>query len=459
MSKLSVWFSRFGRETSGALAPLFALSAFALIGAVGLAIDTARSYGSKSHLQAAVDSAVLATARRLAENPSIDANQAFSLFLNSARPDWHDMVIGSSSVVVDGSTVTAEVSATMPTLFMGVIGTDQVEIATRAVAGFGVGEIELVLALDTTGSMEGAKIAALKTAARDLVDTLKRASRQPDKIKFGLVPFAEYVNVGEVNRFASWIDVPPDTSETREYCGDTYPNATASNCRMETGTCSNDGVSYSCSYQVCDWDLGTPVNQCSTYTDTRTWNGCVGSRNYPLNVKDEGYGSRVPGLQNVSCPAAPIMQLTNDHSAVLSAIDGMSASGSTYIPAGLAWAWRVLSPKEPFSQSNSGANPKLKRYVVLMTDGENTRSPTYPEHHGSDITVSNQLTSETCANIKADNIAIYTIAFQVTDPTIKGILEGCASSKSQFYDASDSAKLMSAFEDIGVQISALRLRQ
>jgi len=459
VSQYSALLGKFVRHSSGALAPLFALSAFALVGAVGLAVDAARSYGGKSHLQAAVDSAVLATARRLAENPSTDVNEVFTSFLTSARPDWHDMTIGRVSVVADGSKVTAEVEASVPTLFMGVVGQDQVDIATRAIAGFGVGEMELVMALDTTGSMEGAKIDALKSAARDLVDTLKRASKRPDLIKFGLVPFAEYVNVGDVNRNASWIDVPADYTENKEYCGDTYPNATSSNCRMETGTCSNDGVSYSCSYEVCDWDLGTPVYQCSIYTNSHAWNGCVGSRNYPLNVKDEGYGQRIPGLLNVSCPAAPIMQLTNDHSAVLSAIDGMSASGATYIPAGLAWAWRVLSPKEPFSQSNSGANPKVKRYVVLMTDGENTRSPTYPEHNGADIAHSNQLTREVCANIKADNISIYAIAFQVTDPTIKSILEGCASSAAQFYDAGDNVKLMSAFEDIGVQISALRLQQ
>lgn len=459
MSKYSPLIGKFIRQTSGALAPLFALSAFALVGTVGLAIDAARSYGSKSHLQAAVDSAVLATARRFSDDPSIDISSVFTTFLNSARPDGHDLAIGRVTVVADGSKVTAEVEAVMPTLFMGVIGTEHVNIATRAVAGFGLGEIELVLALDNTASMEGAKIESLKIAARDLIDTLKRSAKRPDLLSVGIVPFAEYVNVGDANRNASWIDVPSDYSETRQSCGDSYPNATSSNCRMQTGTCSNDGVPYSCSYQVCDWDLGTPVYQCSDYTDNHTWNGCVGSRNYPLNVRDRDYGTRVPGLPDVACPSTAVMPLTNDHSAVLSAIDAMTAAGDTYIPAGLTWAWRVLSPTAPFAESNSNGNSQIKRYLVLMTDGANTRSPTYPAHDGSDGALSNQMTSEVCTNIKADNIAIYTIAFQVTDPAIKNILQACASSAAQFYDAEDGEKLLSAFGDIGVQISALRLQQ
>ena len=53
-----------------------------------------------------------------------------------------------------------------------------------------------------------------------------------------------------------------------------------------------------------------------------------------------------------------------------------------------------------------------------MTDGANTRSPTYPGHDGGDAALANALTSETCTNMKAKpNVTIYTIAFEVTDPT------------------------------------------
>jgi hypothetical protein len=41
--------------------------------------------------------------------------------------------------------------------------------------------------------------------------------------------------------------------------------------------------------------------------------------------------------------------------------------------------------------------------------------------------------------IKAAGVSIYAVAFEVTDPTIQGILRGCATSVSYYYDASTIA--------------------
>lgn len=451
--------SGFWQGERGSIAPLFALSIFVIFGAIGLGVDGARGYGAKSHLQNAVDAAVLATARKVSEQPSTDVTAYFTTIFNASKPAEQNFSINSLAVTKVGNSVEAIVEASLPAVFMSVVGLDRISLASASTAEFGFGDIEVVLALDNTGSMTGSKIASLKTAASGLVDTLSRNAPTPDKLRVGLVPFAKYVNVGMSNRNASWIDVPTDYTTTSEWCGNTYPNATYSNCRMVSGACTLDGVASTCRWETCDTNYGEPVYRCQPYTETFTWNGCVGSRRYPLNVQDGSYGTRVPGLLNAYCPAE-MTPLTTDRDRIRSAIDGMAADGDTYIPEGLMWGWRALSPGEPFSESQSGVNNRVRRYLVLMTDGINSVSPAADgQHSGSDTSQANTYTQEVCSNIKAEGISIFTIAFEVGDNSIKDVLRNCASAGGFFFDASSSSELTAAFDTIGQQMVNLRIKR
>ena len=279
-----------------------------------------------------------------------------------------------------------------------------------------------------------------------------------------LVPFAQYVNVGMDNRYASWMDVPSDSSTTTTSCYDTYPNAVKSNCRMVTYSATNDGVPYTYTVEECDWDYGTAVGVCAPYTSTNTWNGCAGARSNPLNIEDEQYSTRIPGIRNVSCPSK-ILPLSKSASDIKDNINAMVAYGDTYIPSGLVWGWRALSNRGPFTESADDAataGGSVRKYLVLMTDGFNTRSPRYPEgdHEGSDPALANQLTRATCDNIKADSeskIEIYTIAFEVADEGVKDILRCCATPGGAFFDAVDYSKLLTAFSEIGNSVNVARI--
>ncbi len=74
--------------------------------------------------------------------------------------------------------------------------------------------------------------------------------------------------------------------------------------------------------------------------------------------------------------------------------------------------------------------------MVLMTDGANTRSPDYGArtHSGGDVALANIRTAELCSNIKGKDIKIFTVAFDVSDATIKDILRSCATSPSHFFE-------------------------
>ena len=457
LEKLRAAVKAFAKSRRGSIAPLFALSLLAIAGAVGLAIDSARGFGVKTRLQNALDAAALATARRVAQDPNADVNLVFTQYFNASNPATYGATISSLSANKVGNAVQANVQADLPTTFMQIFGRTSLAIPSSATAEFGIGEVELILALDNTASMAGVKIDTLKAAAQSLVDTMSNNAATPDKLRVGVVPFAKYVNVGLGNRNAPWISVPLDWNETVNWCGDTYPNATYTNCRTVSGACTLDGIPSTCSWQQCDTNLGNPVYQCTTNVVQHRWNGCVFARPTPLDVQDGSYGTRIPGKMDETC-STPVTPLTTDRQAIRDAITAMTPDGDTYIPEGVMWGWRLLSPQAPFDQSLSG-NGNVSRYMVLMTDGVNSVSPTATGHDGSDLTAANANLLQACTNAKADGITIFAVAFEVTDNAIKGILSSCATSGALFYDATDTNQLTAAFNAIGQQLVNLRIKQ
>ena len=99
------------------------------------------------------------------------------------------------------------------------------------------------------------------------------------------------------------------------------------------------------------------------------------------------------------------------------------------------------------------------KYIVLMTDGENTKSPVYPFHWGSDTVNANRITSTLCTNAKAAGITVYTVGFKVQAQTSKDLLVQCASSPALAFDAADDTALQASFDTIANQLAALRISQ
>jgi hypothetical protein len=452
---------RFWQDRRGATAIIFSISSFLLIAAVGLSVDGARIYAAQQRLQSAIDGAVLAAARRAALDGNEEQVQTtFNNYLASA-PIISDISV--RTVVPDLSRprrVAAEAIADVPTFILPVLGYSRFEVHAFAAVEFGFTKLEIALALDNTGSMSGTKLTVLKDSATRLVDNLLDKSPSPDAVRFALVPFGQYVNVGLGNRSAPWLSVPDDYSSSSETCGDERPVLSSTNCRTVSYTYTVDGREQTGSYQECDNTYGDPVYQCRTSTSTYTWRGCVGSRAYPLDVQDTGYATRIPGILNASC-SSPIQPLTSDRSVLHNAIDAMSATGNTYIPAGVSWGARVLSKTEPYSESagdrRDASGDSINKILILMTDGANTLSPTYPDHTGSDVSRANQLTAEACAAAKATGITIFTIAFDVSDNSVKTLLRNCATQAGNFFDAADTAQLDASMQAIGQQLGALRI--
>ena len=219
---------------------------------------------------------------------------------------------------------------------------------------------------------------------------------------------------------------------------------------------------------MCKKWKSTPITPCIPHvwwsSKVLQWKGCVGSRTYPLNIKDEQYGTRVPGVMNRPrntaypassmkgwrwgeknyCPTAliPLTPLKTGRDKLVNKIDSLQTKGHTFIPAGLLWGWRVLSPQAPFTEGVSWTEVKQKnvqKIIVLMTDGQNTHAPdrrpnrSYADHQEANSAYADQLLTNLCNNIKATNPAtgkpyadIITITFDVSDPNVKKLMQQCS---------------------------------
>lgn len=449
--------SRFLSDTSGATAVVFGIALLPLGLATGAAVDYSRANATRTELQKALDAALIAAAIEASKGAKATAIPPFVKGFFQAN----STVKGSVTLTTEADTTAGSVSGTaqvdVPTTFMNLAGIKSVSVSAKSQALYSLGQSEIALALDTTGSMSGAKLAGAQQAANDLIDTLFAMPNAAENLRVSLVPFSYYVNVGLQYRNASWIAGATDSSSTTTQCWNDYPNAQYLNPKKVSATCYADGAPYDCSYTSYGTIiLGDPVKKCGPVTSSNTWHGCVGSRDDPRDLSDVVTTNQpVPALLNYWC-SAPLARLTNSRTSIKSQISSLTASGETYVAPGLLWAWRTLSPSAPFSDG-APYSKKAAKTIVLMTDGANTHSPRYPDHEGADVAQADTLSKKTCDNIKAAGIRVMTVAFQVTEAAAKKVLESCASSSQDYYDATDINAMRGAFKAIGAKLSAVRL--
>lgn len=459
---------KFFRDSGANVAVIFGVALVPMLIAVGAGVDYAGTLNIKSKLQSALDSGLLSVAvdptmvvggsPGCANTTSCD-NHAAAAVRDATRAYYANYRSLTPTVVTtNGSqpTIQATATVTMPTNVMKMFGTPNVTITVNSeVKRAGAGGVEVALVLDTTGSMAGAKLAGLKTAAGTLISTILPSASSPNKI--GIATFDQYVNLPMTYRNASWLSGATDYSAPgAPSCTTTWSTVTYGTPQWISATCSNDGTPYDCSYWYTpETYSGTQTTTCTPTTDTYTWYGCVGSRNYPLDLTDTVSAvNPVPAMMNTSC-GQPVTRLTSDPAALQAQISSLSAYGETYIAPGLLWGWRLLSPNAPFA--DGAAYGSKQKYIVLMTDGANTHSASYPGHGAWDVNDANSITAQTCSAIKAKGVKIFAVAFMVTDATIVNVLQNCATAPINYYSATSTSDLNAAFSSIASSIMTVRL--
>lgn len=475
---------RFGRNEKGAVSVMFGLALVPLLGLVGASID----YSRASQARAAAASAADAAALEAAKTPGDFAARreaGLKLLQGNLRAQLGEMpyTANITPVIENGVEIGVRVTiqGEIDAIIMGMMNAGKLRFNTAAEATSAKTELsDVAFVLDTTDSMRGDRLASLKTATTRVIDDFIERRGSNDQIRVSVVPFAQYVNIGLGNRAQPWLDVASDYQEpVVENCR-MVPEVIRRDCRRVTvpadpgspgRPCMQDGVQRVCgarparpAYQTdqCT-DVHGPnmVRQCTTSGGRWVrWNGCVGSRSFPNETLDANYHIRIPGILGVSC-GSPVLEPTTDLRRARTMINGLTTSGETYLPSGLIWGWRMLSTQVPIAARSPGAGEQIRRYMILVTDGQNTKSPTYPRHDGNDAAQANAITRQICQNMAQDQttgIRLFTIAFEVGDPGVKALLQECSNlNGGRFFDAANASELNEALRTIGGMMSSLRL--
>ncbi|MCX7285559.1 MAG: pilus assembly protein TadG-related protein, partial [Novosphingobium sp.] len=200
------------RCRSGNILPLSAMAIFAVAALIGGAVDMSRGWRVQTRLQAACDAGVLAgrravTANGFDTNAQVQAQNYFYANFDADRMDALNTAFVATSAN-KGGTIDGVATAQLPPLIMQLFGFGGFQLRTTCTATMGVGNSDIMMVLDTTGSMNfqlsgstQTRIQALRASMKSFYDTLATATSGSNaRIRFGFVPYSSSVNVGRLIR-------------------------------------------------------------------------------------------------------------------------------------------------------------------------------------------------------------------------------------------------------------------
>jgi Flp pilus assembly protein TadG len=431
---------RFIGERKGNVAVIFALSAIPILTFVGAAIDYTRATAARTSMQAALDSTALMLSKDLSSGTintsqiNTKASDYFAALYHNA--DAQGVAVTATYTAPSGSTPASIVlngTGSIVTDFMRVAGFNNMAFGTSSTTNWGNVRMRVALVLDVTGSMaDDGKMDALKPAAKALIDQLSALSTTSGDIYISIVPFSKDVNMGASYKDASWIDWTDwDANNGSNVC----------TARDSNNRCTNR--------------VWTPDSH-------DTWTGCFTDRtqNYDTTNTAPSNGNTptlFPAEQYSYCDGsgakiATIMPLSYDWTALKAKIDTMVPTGNTNQGIGLAWGWMTLTQTAPFNAPAKDPNYVYKDALVILSDGMNTQN----RWSSSTGTIDGRQRI-LCDNAKAANITLYTVQVNTgSDPT-SSVLQYCAQNTSSFYLVTSASQTATVFNQIGTQLSKLRV--
>ncbi len=247
-----------------------------LIGMVGGAVDMSRAYLVKSRLQQACDAGTLAARKEMAGAVNMqsgvptNATSTGEAFFDA---NFSDGQFGSTDLVFDmapGSDTRLDGSAsvTLPLTLMAVFGLSETRVSVDCSAELNLPNIDVVLVLDQSGSMNASRMSALREAVFAFYDQIHDVKPEDGRVRIGIVPYSGAVRVGALLR-----EKNPDyladswTYQTREavfrrllpldmtnlYSTDenhfrwNWTSALRTECQSRNGTFTRNGTNYAVS--------------------------------------------------------------------------------------------------------------------------------------------------------------------------------------------------------------------
>ncbi|MEO8558750.1 MAG: pilus assembly protein TadG-related protein [Rhodospirillales bacterium] len=487
--------ARLAVDRAGGTAIFMSMAMLVLVASLGTAIDSGRGYLVRSHLSQALDAAALAGGRAVF---SANRDADIRMFFNANFPATYlDSVVTGPTISVDanGENIVLSATAVVPTTFMRVIGLNTMTVQAETKVKRTNRGMELVLVMDNTGSMAGAKVTAMKNAATNLVNILYGSNETQNNFWVALVPYVATVNIGTGR--TAWLT---------GYTASAYSPGTWKGC-VEARVSPYEEDQAEALPSVKKWAPFLWITTKGiTYTGSdgkvakdSSGNTATGDNQWtPIN-QTASAGNAATG-PNLGCGPA-ITPLQPSKAAALAAIAGMDAwsRGGTMANLGLAWGWRVLSPT--WRGQWGGTTPStlpmdyntalIDKVVVMLTDGVNQWYD-YPDHppgcagiqscklpadadytaygrlsekrlgtnvNGTATTVINTRMTALCTAMKQKGIIIYTIVLQENDAATENLYKNCATKPEYAFLSPSASDLAAIFQQIATQLSNLRVAQ
>lgn len=346
-------------DTAGNALAMMAAFTIPLAALAGSAVDMSRAYLVRVRLQQACDAGVLAGRKMMIVTsgtyldptaPADPANptnttpaykQAKAFFDNNfpnspTNAGWMQTtnVSFTPSRMSDGQ-VTATATATMPMAIMKMFGFAQMTQTVSCNARLDIGDTDIMFVLDTTGSMacvtgsgcssivsytredgsqgyyrieqSGSKMAGLRSAVVTFYNTLAANAPAAAHIRYGFVPYASSVNVGQIimdnSPAATGMPVNPGNpnyivnswayQSRRLWTGGTVAGGIPSD--VTNGLSTNE-VTNNVTEATCDANVGrTPAGTTTTSLDNYTTSGRADVRTKTSWSRTSGSGTSALG--------------------------------------------------------------------------------------------------------------------------------------------------------------------
>lgn len=339
----------FRRDQDGSMIvfSLFIILMMLMVG--GMAVDMMRFENYRARLQTTLDRAVLAAADLdvCLDNAQNAEDVVRDYVLKSGFENQLDSI-----TVVEGfnsCSVTATASIDVNTIFMQMVGVDQLSTPAASSAIEALNEIEISLVLDVSGSMgSNNRLVNMRNAAREFVSTMFNGF-DDDALSISVVPYSTHVNLGPA-------------------------------------LASQYNLNYAHNYSNC---VDLPA---SAYNSTAM--PPAAGYDQAAHVDVEGYASSWSrrGASDFVCnpdSRAHVVPVSRNEAAVDTMIANLRSDAWTSIEMGAKWGVTLLDPSTQAVVSGLiadgavdaqfegrplayGTDGSLK-VMVLMTDGENTR--------------------------------------------------------------------------------------
>jgi len=434
------WIRSLWKSRSGNVAVTFALTILPITAGVGGAVDFARTGAVGVEIQSALDSGVLAAASLSQARDPEDVVRAYV----EAAIDEYNGVIENLVVTVDSDTsfnsrrVLATADVKIPTSILGVAGIDHLFVTRRSEAFEQLMDIEISLVLDISSSMRGSRIDDLRDASIDFIESVM----DEDNLEYtsvSIIPYGGTVKLPE--SFFRFVDTDVSLAQNAE-----------------------------------DWNGCLELEQ-----------GVVDRLTLSEDTFDDVPEFTVWNRGNNWCPPddeAAAVFLSNDPDELidlLETFDNPILSDGTGTDIGIGWGVRALDPAwrtrlggdfpdRPVDYTDD----ETLKVLVVMTDGgitQQRRPESWWEEGESDPHVGTGGTRDLynkrrasehfialCDYAKDNNVAVYSIAFQVNRSSDRELMEQCASTASGYYNVADT-DIGAAFSSIAGEINQLRLRE